>query len=63
MLKHDLALVTLSPRNGSRYIQFTDFVQPICFPDENAPYRDGMKCTVSGWGSLGIREFLNISVW
>lgn len=48
-------MLTLKPRNGSHLIEFTDFVQPICLPPEDAPYRDGMKCIVSGWGSLGIR--------
>lgn len=57
ILKDDVALVRVKLKNGQG-IQFTDYVQAACLPAKDVPYTDGMKCVVSGWGSVGIRKVL-----
>lgn len=44
---NDIAIVELHDR-----IEFNEMVQPICLPSANALYREGEKCSISGWGSI-----------
>nr|DBA18873.1 TPA: hypothetical protein GDO54_014768 [Pyxicephalus adspersus] len=43
----DIALIKLQYP-----IQFTDYIMPICIPDENVQFPSGMSCFVTGWGSI-----------
>lgn len=47
--ENDIALVKLKKRRGN-YIEFSDYVQPICLPFKNQENLDDF-CEVSGWGS------------
>ncbi|CAL8263154.1 unnamed protein product [Arctogadus glacialis] len=44
---NDLALVELS-----RPVSWSDYVQPICVPDQGALFPGGLDCMVTGWGHI-----------
>lgn len=56
VLEHDLALIVIEAGPGGSGMEFTQSVQPICLPDAGTPYSDGLKGTVAGWGSVGVRQ-------
>ncbi|XP_037905161.1 uncharacterized protein LOC119647912 isoform X2 [Hermetia illucens] len=46
-MNNDIGLIVLkSP------VIFNDYIQPICLPSKESKYEEGMKCTISGWGSI-----------
>ncbi|XP_053683421.1 uncharacterized protein LOC128733684 [Sabethes cyaneus] len=45
-MNNDIAVVLLKTP-----IRFNEFVQPVCLPAKSQPYREGLNCTISGWGS------------
>ncbi|CAI9602937.1 unnamed protein product [Staurois parvus] len=40
-------------------IQYTDYIMPICIPEETVHFPSGMYCFVTGWGS--IRQGVSLS--
>ncbi|KRY35750.1 Neurotrypsin [Trichinella spiralis] len=55
ILKDDIAIIKLKSKNDSG-ILFNKYVQPICLPNADAAYPAGMKCVISGWGSMGTQN-------
>ncbi|XP_028670738.2 serine protease 27-like [Erpetoichthys calabaricus] len=62
----DVVLIQLSSP-----VVYTDYIQPICLPSPAAPFLDGQKCWVTGWGnidegvslpSLGPLQELQVSI-
>jgi len=53
---NDIALVKVKPVGGSS-IKFSDQVQPACLPDAKTDYSPGLRCHISGWGSVGWSWF------
>ncbi|KAM6136046.1 LOW QUALITY PROTEIN: hepatocyte growth factor activator [Phoenicopterus ruber ruber] len=47
--EHDIALIKLK-KNGQRCAVKSQFVQPICLPENNTVFPDQFKCQISGWG-------------
>ncbi|XP_008105855.1 enteropeptidase isoform X1 [Anolis carolinensis] len=41
----DIALMHLQFR-----VNFTDYIQPICFPEKNRSFLPGKQCFIAGWG-------------
>ncbi|XP_026556645.1 enteropeptidase [Pseudonaja textilis] len=41
----DIALIHLQFR-----VNYTDYIQPICFPEKNKQFLPGTKCSIAGWG-------------
>uniref|UniRef100_A0A8C5SPJ7 Transmembrane serine protease 15 n=1 Tax=Laticauda laticaudata TaxID=8630 RepID=A0A8C5SPJ7_LATLA len=41
----DIALIHLQFR-----VNYTDYIQPICFPEKNKQFLPGSKCSIAGWG-------------
>ncbi|XP_063161542.1 enteropeptidase [Candoia aspera] len=41
----DIALMHLQFR-----VNYTDYIQPICFPEKNKQFLPGIKCSIAGWG-------------
>ncbi|XP_070607651.1 enteropeptidase [Erythrolamprus reginae] len=41
----DIALMRLQFR-----VNYTDYIQPICFPEKNKQFLPGTKCSIAGWG-------------
>jgi serine protease 7 (enterokinase) len=35
---------------------YTDYVQPICFPDENDVFPTNSQCYLAGWGFINTQE-------
>ncbi|XP_037349059.1 enteropeptidase-like [Talpa occidentalis] len=33
-------------------VNYTDYIQPICLPEENQVFPAGKKCSIAGWGRL-----------
>ncbi|XP_004711363.1 enteropeptidase [Echinops telfairi] len=33
-------------------VNYTDYIQPICLPEENQVFPPGMNCSIAGWGRL-----------
>uniref|UniRef100_A0A6B2EJ60 Putative trypsin-like serine protease n=1 Tax=Phlebotomus kandelakii TaxID=1109342 RepID=A0A6B2EJ60_9DIPT len=46
-MNNDIAIIVLK-----KPVAYTDHIQPICLPTKNTMYFPGMKCTISGWGSI-----------
>lgn len=46
-MNNDIAVILLK-----QPIQFTNYIQPICLPKNDANYAPGLNCTISGWGSI-----------
>ncbi|XP_059615685.1 uncharacterized protein LOC132261131 isoform X2 [Phlebotomus argentipes] len=46
-MNNDIAIIVLK-----KPVAYTDHIQPICLPPKNSIYFPGMKCTISGWGSI-----------
>ncbi|GAB0095519.1 Peptidase S1 domain-containing protein [Sergentomyia squamirostris] len=46
-MNNDIAIIVLKTP-----VPYTDHIQPICLPSKNTLYFPGMKCTISGWGSI-----------
>ncbi|KAM6447209.1 enteropeptidase isoform 7-T7 [Liasis olivaceus] len=42
----DIALMHLQFR-----LNYTDYIQPICFPEKNKQFLPGTKCSIAGWGT------------
>ena len=42
---HDLALIRLR-----RKVLMSPEVSPVCLPQKEVKYKDGLKCVISGWG-------------
>ncbi|KAM4807628.1 hepatocyte growth factor activator [Rhinophrynus dorsalis] len=49
--EHDIALVKLKKVNNY-CAKKTQFVQPICLPEDGISFPDGYMCQISGWGRL-----------
>jgi len=47
LMNNDIALIKLKEP-----VKFTDYIQPICLPTEEAEYTAGKNCSISGWGSI-----------
>ncbi|XP_056392701.1 prostasin-like [Hyla sarda] len=45
----DIALVRLSSP-----VNYTQYIQPVCLPDESVTFPCGMDCWVTGWGDTSI---------
>ncbi|KAK3555556.1 hypothetical protein QTP86_021783 [Hemibagrus guttatus] len=43
----DIALILLQNK-----VNFTDYIQPICFPESQQQFAAGRKCAIAGWGRL-----------
>ncbi|XP_004371409.1 enteropeptidase isoform X1 [Trichechus manatus latirostris] len=43
----DIALMHLELK-----VNYTDYIQPICLPEENQVFAPGMNCSIAGWGTL-----------
>ncbi|NWH18483.1 ENTK Enteropeptidase, partial [Grus americana] len=43
----DIALMHLQYK-----VQYTDYIQPICLPEENQQFLPGINCSIAGWGSI-----------
>nr|XP_056714183.1 enteropeptidase [Euleptes europaea] len=41
----DIALIHLQS-----HVNYTDYIQPICFPEENKQFLPGTNCSIAGWG-------------
>ncbi|XP_034970883.2 enteropeptidase isoform X1 [Zootoca vivipara] len=41
----DIALMHLQIR-----VNYTDYIQPICFPEKNQQFLPGTNCSIAGWG-------------
>nr|XP_023693671.1 enteropeptidase isoform X1 [Paramormyrops kingsleyae] len=41
----DIAMIHLDTQ-----VNFTDFIQPICLPDQEQQFEEGRKCIITGWG-------------
>ncbi|XP_008829018.1 enteropeptidase isoform X2 [Nannospalax galili] len=37
-------------------VNYTDYIQPICLPEENQVFLPGRNCFVAGWGMVVIEE-------
>ncbi|XP_027692243.1 hepatocyte growth factor activator [Vombatus ursinus] len=48
---HDLALIRLK-KKGDRCATKSQFVQPICLPDNGITFPDNHKCQIAGWGHM-----------
>uniref|UniRef100_A0A672H7R1 trypsin n=1 Tax=Salarias fasciatus TaxID=181472 RepID=A0A672H7R1_SALFA len=46
---HDIVLIKLKKQDG-RCARRTQFIRPICLPDQSAPFPDHYCCAISGWG-------------
>ncbi|XP_077990430.1 transmembrane protease serine 9-like isoform X2 [Glandiceps talaboti] len=43
---YDIAMIKISEA-----VDFSDYIQPICLPENNTNFMDGTECFVSGWGA------------
>ncbi|NXG22304.1 ENTK Enteropeptidase, partial [Grallaria varia] len=43
----DIALMHLQHK-----VQYTDYIQPICLPEENQQFLPGINCYIAGWGAI-----------
>ncbi|NWI50278.1 ENTK Enteropeptidase, partial [Calyptomena viridis] len=43
----DIALMHLQHK-----VQYTDYIQPICLPEQNQQFLPGMNCSIAGWGNI-----------
>ncbi|XP_032535245.1 enteropeptidase [Chiroxiphia lanceolata] len=43
----DIALMHLQHK-----VQYTDYIQPICLPEENQQFLPGINCSIAGWGTI-----------
>ncbi|XP_042665684.1 enteropeptidase isoform X1 [Centrocercus urophasianus] len=43
----DIALMHLQNK-----VQYTDYIQPICLPQENQQFLPGINCSIAGWGAI-----------
>lgn len=41
---------------------FTDYIQPICLPEENQVFPPGRICSIAGWGTLVYQGKLSDSI-
>ncbi|XP_044537704.1 hepatocyte growth factor activator [Gracilinanus agilis] len=48
---HDLALIRLK-KKGDRCAVKSQFVQPICLPENGITFPDNHKCQIAGWGHM-----------
>ncbi|XP_072476187.1 hepatocyte growth factor activator isoform X2 [Notamacropus eugenii] len=48
---HDLALIRLK-KKGDRCATKSQFVQPICLPENGITFPDNHKCQIAGWGHM-----------
>ncbi|XP_053421792.1 enteropeptidase isoform X2 [Nycticebus coucang] len=44
---NDIAMMHLEVK-----VNYTDYIQPICLPEENQVFPPGRKCFIAGWGRL-----------
>ncbi|XP_044513088.1 serine protease 27-like [Gracilinanus agilis] len=49
----DVALVQLEAP-----VTFTDYILPVCIPDPQVKFEEGMNCSVTGWGSPSEQDNL-----
>ncbi|XP_053314206.1 hepatocyte growth factor activator [Spea bombifrons] len=49
--EHDIVLIRLK-RVNNVCAKRTQFVQPICLPDEGVTFEDGHYCAIAGWGRM-----------
>ncbi|XP_034970884.2 enteropeptidase isoform X3 [Zootoca vivipara] len=47
----DIALMHLQIR-----VNYTDYIQPICFPEKNQQFLPGTNCSIAGWGRTTNQE-------
>ncbi|XP_042722758.1 enteropeptidase [Lagopus leucura] len=43
----DIALMHLQNK-----VQYTDYIHPICLPQENQQFLPGINCSIAGWGAI-----------
>ncbi|CAL8327272.1 unnamed protein product [Lota lota] len=48
---HDIMLVKLKKENGA-CVRKTQFIRPICLPDQSTVFPDNYCCSISGWGHI-----------
>ncbi|XP_055845974.1 uncharacterized protein LOC129911960 [Episyrphus balteatus] len=46
-MNNDIAVIVMK-----NPVRFNDYIQPICLPQEGTEYKEGRRCTISGWGSI-----------
>lgn len=46
-MNNDIAVIVMK-----NPVRFNDYIQPICLPPEGTEYKEGRRCTISGWGSI-----------
>lgn len=46
-MNNDIAVIVMK-----NPVRFNDYIQPICLPQEGIEYKEGRRCTISGWGSI-----------
>ncbi|NXD06723.1 ENTK Enteropeptidase, partial [Nothocercus nigrocapillus] len=44
---NDIAMMHLQHK-----VQYTDYIQPICLPEENQEFLPGSYCSIAGWGRI-----------
>ncbi|XP_075860355.1 enteropeptidase [Microcebus murinus] len=44
---NDIAMMHLELK-----VNYTDYIQPICLPEENQVFSPGRKCSIAGWGRV-----------
>ncbi|XP_053326507.1 transmembrane protease serine 9-like isoform X2 [Spea bombifrons] len=49
----DLALLQLNTS-----VTFSQFIRPVCLPDNSTAFPEGMNCTVTGWGNVNHSKSL-----
>ncbi|KAL7983542.1 hypothetical protein Chor_000418 [Crotalus horridus] len=50
----DIALMHLQFR-----VNYTDYIQPICFPEKNKQFLPGTKCSIAGWGKTTLEDSIS----
>ncbi|NXM68982.1 ENTK Enteropeptidase, partial [Serilophus lunatus] len=43
----DIAVMHLQSK-----VQYTEYIQPICLPEENQQFLPGINCSIAGWGNI-----------
>ena len=44
-MENDISLLKLS-----EYVKYSEFIRPVCLPDQSSSLSPGTTCTITGWG-------------